>query len=292
MSMSSTDLAAISLMSAPAANARSEPVTTIAPMPGSASKAVPPPRPRASTCGVQRVERLGAVQCDPADAASRLDQDRLVLGHALSSRACALSAADRVDDPEKSCPAPAPVRERPGRSPRRPPSRASTPVELDRLVGEAEVLRHQRSGEARLVVAVGGARGDGARNRAVGRQRPALAGRVGCDVEQRLMRRPSARRGRMPRRRRSATPRGSCCCTPSPPARAGPATVHDAPAHRLQDGPSPAKSSTSPPTMKVSVPARPRRRRPRRVRQPRCPAAAAAARARPGRRRPRWSTSR
>ncbi len=39
MTMSSPDLDSISLMSAPAANARSDPVTTIAPMRGSASKA-------------------------------------------------------------------------------------------------------------------------------------------------------------------------------------------------------------------------------------------------------------
>jgi hypothetical protein len=66
-------------MSAPAAKAFSEPVMTIAPIAGSASK----PFQRRNmtspiTVRVQRVQRLRAVERDEADLAARLDQDGFI----------------------------------------------------------------------------------------------------------------------------------------------------------------------------------------------------------------------
>ena len=115
--MSSPDLDSISLMSAPAANARSDPVSDDRADPlvgvegGCRGHDVP------HDLRVEGVERLGPVQGDPADAAARLDQDRLVRRHCSRScvaiwqariRLAALSARIVLMIPEKSCPAPAP----------------------------------------------------------------------------------------------------------------------------------------------------------------------------------------
>ena len=76
-------MSAISLMSAPAANAFSEPVITMQPMSSSASKAVDRGDELRHERGIERVERLRPVEPDDADPALRLDDDGLV-AHGLS----------------------------------------------------------------------------------------------------------------------------------------------------------------------------------------------------------------
>ena len=73
-------LPAISLMSAPAANALSEPVMTMQPMPSSASNASIAACQLLDQRGVERIERLRPVEADDADLAAGLDDDVLV-GH-------------------------------------------------------------------------------------------------------------------------------------------------------------------------------------------------------------------
>ena len=60
-------LACISLMSAPAAKARSLPVRTIAPMAGSTFEAVEGRAQLADQLGIERVERIGPVERDDPD---------------------------------------------------------------------------------------------------------------------------------------------------------------------------------------------------------------------------------
>ena len=68
-------LSAISLMSAPAANAFSEPVMTMQPILSSASNASTAAREFAHQRAVERVERLRPIEPDQADPAARLDDD-------------------------------------------------------------------------------------------------------------------------------------------------------------------------------------------------------------------------
>ena len=84
MNTSTADLSAISLMSAPAANAFSEPVIRMQPMPSSASNAAIACRHLGIERGVERVKRLRPVEPDHADAAFGFDSDVFV-GHGLSS---------------------------------------------------------------------------------------------------------------------------------------------------------------------------------------------------------------
>ena len=79
-------LSAISLMSAPAANAFSEPVMTMQPMPSSASKRVGRRRELAHQRGVERIERLRPVEPDDADPPARFDDD--VLAALIFDRSC------------------------------------------------------------------------------------------------------------------------------------------------------------------------------------------------------------
>ena len=68
-------LSAISLMSAPAANAFSEPVIRMQPMLASASNAVDRGVELGDQRGVERVQRLRPVEADDADAAFGFDDD-------------------------------------------------------------------------------------------------------------------------------------------------------------------------------------------------------------------------
>ncbi len=71
-------LSAISLMSAPAANALSEPVMTMQPILASASKPADGVGEFAHQRGIERVERLWAIEPDETDPAAGLDDDGLV----------------------------------------------------------------------------------------------------------------------------------------------------------------------------------------------------------------------
>ena len=73
-------------MSAPAANAFSEPVSTIARTRVEASISVSASPSSSQELAVQRVQRLGAVQPDGGDGVLDLDDDRLI-GHARSPSA-------------------------------------------------------------------------------------------------------------------------------------------------------------------------------------------------------------
>ena len=75
--MSIYDLEDISLMSAPAANAFSDPVITMAPIFGSPSKAGKRRQQFIQHLGIQRIERLRPVQGDEADLATRFDEYRI-----------------------------------------------------------------------------------------------------------------------------------------------------------------------------------------------------------------------
>ena len=75
---SRNDLSAISLMSAPAAKAFSDPVITMQPILRSASNASMAADQFADQLGIERVERLRTVEPDDADAAAGLDDDVFV----------------------------------------------------------------------------------------------------------------------------------------------------------------------------------------------------------------------
>ncbi|MDQ0728180.1 hypothetical protein QFZ21_003180 [Microbacterium sp. W4I20] len=92
-----------------------------------------------------------------------------------------------VITPEKSWVAPSPAAERRVDLLREPPHLRIRRGLLDRLQREPQVLGHQRTREPRLIVAVGRARRHRPRHGAVRRDRPALAGRLRHDVEQRLV---------------------------------------------------------------------------------------------------------
>ena len=81
----------ISLMSAPAAKAFSEPVMTIAPMPWIGSKARVP-RHFGEDLRVQRVQRLRPIERDQADLAARFGDDGFV-GHGDPLVACGKALA-------------------------------------------------------------------------------------------------------------------------------------------------------------------------------------------------------
>ena len=66
-------------------------------------------------------------------------------------------------------------------------SRASL---LHRFLRQAQILRHQRRSEARLIVPIGGARRHRPRHRAIAGKRPGIAGGGGADIKQCLMRKP------------------------------------------------------------------------------------------------------
>ena len=105
-----------------------------------------------------------------------------------------------------------------------------------RFLRELEVLQHQRGGEARLVVVVGGRGRHQARHRAVARQRPALARGGGRHVEQRLVRQPELL-GQHERLADAdhADAEHHVVADLGGLAGAGFAAVHDLPAHGLQD---------------------------------------------------------
>ena len=71
-------LSAISLMSAPAANALSEPVMTMQPISPSASKPADGIGELAHQRGVERIERLRTIEPDQTDPAAGLDDDGVV----------------------------------------------------------------------------------------------------------------------------------------------------------------------------------------------------------------------
>ena len=230
-------------MSAPAANARSEPGDDDRPDALVGVEGGCRGDDVVHHLRVQRVERLGTVQGDPADATAGLDQDRLVRSSSMLAsvlRRLGALGADRVDDPREILPGAGAVRELPVDLARQAAHPGVDAGQVDRLLGEPEVLRHERAGEAGLVVAVRRARGHRPGNRAVGRQRPALPRRVGCDVEQRLVAQArAAHRARTPRRRRSArSARIMLLQTFAAWPRPGAAAVHDPAPHRLEQRPS------------------------------------------------------
>ena len=102
MNTSTADLSAISLMSAPAAKAFSEPVIRMQPMPSSASKRRDRLRQFGIERGVERVERLRPVEPDDADATLGFDGDGFV-AHGLT-----YSISNDANVPP-SCPHDAPV---------------------------------------------------------------------------------------------------------------------------------------------------------------------------------------
>ena len=123
--------------------------------------------------------------------------------------------------------------------------------------GELQVLEHQRGREPAFVIVVGGRVGPDARHRRIARHRPALARRLGRDVEEGLRGRARASApARTPRRSRPWSRRGSCCCRSSPPGRrrAAPAWI-TALAIGSRNGRARSNCSSVPPTMKVRVPA-------------------------------------
>ena len=83
--MSAKPCACISLMSAPAANAFSLPVSTAQPWLASASNAANACDQFAQHLAVERVQRLRAVERDERHRAALLDQDGFVIGHRVSS---------------------------------------------------------------------------------------------------------------------------------------------------------------------------------------------------------------
>ncbi|MFN8152105.1 MAG: hypothetical protein U0R24_13395 [Solirubrobacterales bacterium] len=147
----------ISMMSAPAAKARSLPVMTMQPTIGGTVELARRRRQLVHQLRVERVQRLRPVQRDQRDAVAALEDDRLELAHepalfeVLDDR--------RVDRGEVLAAEPA---------------LGQPLVDLGRVLaelgeraaggggalGEPQVLDHQVDGEAELVVLVGGARRD------------------------------------------------------------------------------------------------------------------------------------